>query len=130
MGTRAAVAAALTTLLLAGLPGTAGAHKAKLGSIVEIDAYLTVEKAFIGGVGSFDSKACKRNRLVALWRINPGAMTAPFGTTRTDRTGDWRIDANAPAGTYFATVKKKTIRRSSEHRHVCKGDQSSNFIVG
>ena len=129
IGSRAAAAAAVSTLLLGSLPATSSAHKTKLESIIEIDAYLATG-AFLGSVGSFESKRCKRFRKVTLWRINPGAQFGPFGTTKTDKSGNWRIDVNAPPGTYFATVKKKVVVRTKKHRHICVADRSSNFAIG
>jgi hypothetical protein len=122
-------AVALVAALVA-WPGGAVAHKAKYESIVEISAYLD-SGAFLGSVGSFDNKRCSLNRVVTVWRRNPGAMNGPFGTARSGRGGQWRLTVSAPPGTYFATVKRRLLRHSHRHRHrhICRAARSSRFTM-
>jgi hypothetical protein len=122
------VIAATAVGVLGGPLDTAQAHTVTFKSIVEIDGYQTIG-AFIGSVGSFDNSKCSRARVVTVWKRNPGAMDGPFGTAKTTRVGRWRLEVTAPSGNYYATVKKKVIRRKRGHRHVCSYDKSSNFHV-
>ena len=126
---RLLAAGAIAIVLTAGSVTVSEAHKVTFKSIVEINGYQTVG-AFIGSVGSFENPKCGRARVVTVWRRNPGAMDGPMGTTRTNRGGGWRLEVLAPAGNYYATVKRSVIRRKHGHRHVCAFDKSSNFKVG
>jgi hypothetical protein len=115
---------------LAAAPDLAAAHKTKLESIAEIDTYLFGPPGrFAGVVGSFDSKLCSRKRLVTVWKSNPGVMDGPVGTAKTNKGGRWSLETTAQPGTYYATVKKRVIRRSAKHRHVCVFDRSENFGI-
>ena len=121
--------AVLAIVALAASPGAAGAHKAKYKSIVEIDAYL-FSGAFEGTVGSFANKKCSAKRVVAVWKRNPGAMDGPMGTARSGKGGAWRLNVTAPSGSYYATVKPRRLgKKTRKHKHVCKADRSSNFVV-
>jgi hypothetical protein len=123
--------AVLAIVALAASPGAAGAHKAKYKSIVEIDSYLFIG-AFNGTVGSFDNKRCSANRVVAVWKRNPGAMDGPFGTAKTGKGGAWRLNVTAPSGNYYATVKPRRLKapkRKRKHKHICRGARSSNFGI-
>ena len=100
----AAVAISVGILVFGG--GTAAAHKAKYKSVVEIDAY-EFRGAFAGAVGSFDSNRCDSKRKVSLWRENPGAMDGPFGTTRTNAKGEWRIEVLSPSHRRSATSRRR-----------------------
>jgi hypothetical protein len=124
----ATIALAVIAAAIAGPLSTAQAHNVTFKSIVEIDGYQTIG-AFIGAIGSFDNSKCSRARVVTVWKRNPGAMDGPFGTAKTNRAGRWRLEVTAPAANYYATVKKKAIRRKRGHRHVCSYDRSSNFRV-
>jgi hypothetical protein len=125
----AAVTGAIATGAMAGSLDVSQAHQVTFKSIVEIDGYETAG-ALLGSVGSFDNPKCSRARLVTVWKRNPGAMDGPFGTTKTNRGGRWRLEVSAPPGNYYATVRKKAILRKGGHRHVCSSDRSSNFRVG
>ena len=124
------VIAATAIGVLGGPPSTAQAHTVTFKSIVVIDGhYQTTGGPLTGAVYSFDTCKCRGARLVTVWKRNPGAMDAPLGTAKTNRAGRWRLDVTAPAGIYYATVKKKAILRKGGHRHVCSSDRSSNFSV-
>ena len=87
---------------------------------------------FLGVVGSFDDKKCRRKRKVTVWKENPGAMDAPIGATKTNRKGEWTLvlgSNRAHPGEFFATAKKKTLKRSDDHKHVCKYDRSPRFAI-
>jgi hypothetical protein len=119
----------IATLALAASLGTAGAHSKKFATEVQVAAYSPSEHAFLGNIGSLGSRKCAGGRLITLWRRNPGAQSGPFGTAKSAK-GQWRIDVNAPPGTYYATVGKKVIRNNSDHKHVCKADTSPDLVVG
>lgn len=118
----------VAALFGAGSLGVATAHTTKYKSVVEIGGYQTTEHIFLGTVGSLDSKSCGGKRLVTVWKINPGVMDGPFGSTKS-KGGSWRLDAVAPSATYYATVKQRTVRNSNGHRHVCKADRSPQFVI-
>ncbi len=124
MGKIAVVAA----LVVAGSLEVAMAHTTKYKSVVEIGGYQATERIFLGTVGSLQSKSCGGKRLVTVWKINPGAMDGPFGSTKS-KSGSWRLTADAPSATYYATVKKRIVRNSGGHRHVCGSDRSPNFVI-
>ncbi|HSI79196.1 MAG TPA: hypothetical protein VK919_00965 [Solirubrobacterales bacterium] len=120
----AAIVAALAVALVAGVE-VATPHTAKYDSRVRITGYID-NQSFLGRVGS-ERKACKRKRLVTVWKRNPGAMDGPVGTARSNRKGIWAISApSAPSGRYYATVKRRVIGGAG-HRHVCKRDRSKRF---
>jgi hypothetical protein len=95
---------------------------------VEIGLYNPSIHAFLGTVGSLQAKSCGGDRLIEVWKRNPGTMSGTFGTTRS-KQGQWRLDVNAPAGTYYATAAKKTVRNNAKHKHICKSDTSPDFTV-
>ena len=119
----------LAIVALTASPGAAGAHKAKYKSIVEIDSYLFTG-SFNGSVGSFQNKRCSANRVVTVWKRNPGAMDGPVGTARSGKGGAWTLNVTAPSGNYYATVKPSRLKAPKrKHKHICRGDRSSNFVL-
>jgi hypothetical protein len=120
-------AAAAVWIGLAFATGNATAHTARWDSKVRITDYAD-NASFVGRVSS-KRKACRRNRLVAVWKLNPGAMDGPVDTARTSRRGLWAVHAPGligVGGSYYATVKRRA-RVSAGHRHVCRGARSPAF---
>ena len=121
-----AVAVIASVLLASLLVGTATAHVKRFDSTVRITDYAD-NASFLGAVSS-ERKACKRKRRVTVWKRNPGAMDGPVGTARTNRRGIWAVFApNADSAVYYATVKRRVLRKSAKHRHVCKPARSPSF---
>lgn len=117
--------ALIGAVALASMASTATAHVARWDSRVKITAYAE-NTSFLGKVRS-ERRACKRNRKVSVWKVNPGAMDGPVGTARTNRRGIWAVSApGAESGRYYAKVKRR-VRKSAGHKHVCKADRSPNF---
>jgi hypothetical protein len=133
MRRRIAIVAALVPLVAAALAVESAAHDVKYETIAEIQGVTTAPPfTILGVVGSFDENQCTKKRKVTVWKENPGGvMDAPLGTTKSDGKGEWTLVLGSPAGAgdFFATVKKKTLKRSSEHKHVCKADRSPIFGV-
>jgi hypothetical protein len=122
VGSAVIVSVVLASMMVA----TATGHTVRLDSKVRITQYVD-NTSFLGKVGS-ERKACKRKRKVTVWKRNPGAMDGPVGSARTNRKGIWAVFApGAESGVYYATVKRRVLRKSAKHRHVCKGDRSSSF---
>lgn len=116
---------AVLALALATGVEVATPHTAKYDTRVRITGYID-NQSFLGRVGS-ERKACKRKRLVTVWKRNPGAMDGPVGSARSNRRGIWAVSApNAPSGRYYATVKRR-VTGGTGHRHVCKRDRSKRF---
>ena len=126
MTRRMATAICVVLALGAGAELATG-HDARFDSRVRITGYID-NQSFLGRVGS-ERKACKRKRLVTVWKRNPGAMDGPVGSARTNRRGIWAVAApNAPSGRYYATVKKR-VTGGGGHRHICKRDGSKRFRI-
>lgn len=77
-----ALVAAFAVALVAGVE-VATPHTAKYDSRVRITGYID-NQSFLGRVGS-ERKACKRKRLVTVWKRNPGAMDGPPRRRADDR---------------------------------------------
>lgn len=107
---------ATVCLLVIGTAGVAGAHET---------GFPTQAKLHSGGPtgaeGDVSSRnpSCLGNRLVSLWRVQDGP-DQNFGTDRTDRMGDFRIDASLIKGDYYAKVRPKMLVNSDLHRHICR----------
>jgi hypothetical protein len=121
---RICVAALATGLVAGSLGGLAFASNFK--SVVEIDSYLDAG-VFTGTVTS-PNRRCERYRLVTVWKRNPGAMNGPMGTTKTGKSGSWKLHVSAAPGSYFATVKPRVIHRNGRRR-TCAFDYSPNFVI-
>lgn len=65
--------------------------------------------------------ACVRRREIQMWRDQPGAdekVGVPF---RADRRGRWSYGF---FGKQYYVVAKRAVKRSGNHRHVCRADRS------
>ena len=130
MRIRIAAVVSLAVLASAAWAGEAGAHKKSFKSIVDIDTYK-FSGEFGGVVNSFENKRCARERVIALWRRNPGAMDAPMGTARSGDGGRWAINVTATPAVYYATAKKRVLfRKKGKHFHFCRFARSAPFEIG
>lgn len=105
-------------------PSVAAAHKVHYDSTVTID-FLTdpYSTTFFGNVDS-EKNACRKRRTVKVQR-DEGNNNVLFGTDTTDNDGDYSVsDAPAPDGAYFAKAKKRFLKNSKKHKHICDADKS------
>jgi hypothetical protein len=118
---RLTVAALAACLLFALMPAGASAHR--LSS--KTTARLT-SGGPTGAEGKVSSPraACRRNRLVELFRENELDEDDPqsYGTDRTNRRGAFNVDAALLAGEYFVRVKRS--RFGGEDNHICRAATS------
>jgi len=119
-------------VVFAFMAAPASGHVARWDSRVRITDYVD-NASFLGRVRS-ERRACRDRRLVTVWKRNPGAMHGPVDTARTNRAGIWAVHAPGllelpESDVYFATVKRRVLRRSAEHRHVCKAAQSPDYRI-
>lgn len=120
------IAALAACALLALVPAGAGAHRFNAATTAAIAS---------GGPGgaegtvSSSKPACRRNRLVELFRVDDlgAGEDQSFGTDRTDRAGNWSIAAPLFAGEYYVTVarsNKAGAAKKKKHKHRCKSTRS------
>jgi hypothetical protein len=127
----------VAAVALAGMVFAAGAdaHRIKYDSAVSAK-YTKPDKkdpyakgGFTGSVTS-EKARCAKARTVTLNLRAADGTTQVVGTDLTDATGAWSLQpSNAAAGTYFAEVSKKVLRKSKKHRHVCKAAISKDVRV-
>jgi hypothetical protein len=129
MAKRTAVAAVTACALFALVPATAAAHRFNARTTADITSGGPT-----GAEGTVSSPKvfCERNRRVELFRQNEVDPDNPmsFGTDVTDRSGNWRVDADLFAGNYYVTVTPKPAANASKkkkkrHRHRCRGTTSA-----
>jgi len=127
MVVRALGTAVIASIVLASMTlETATAHVIRWDAKVRITDYAD-SASFLGRVSSAQ-RACARKRRVAVWKRNPGAMDGPVKAALTNRRGIWAVFApGAEPGSYYATVKRRVLRGSPGHRHVCKPARSPTF---
>ena len=128
---RIAVTAALACSALAALAVVAAAHTARYDSTVTINfqpGHRDVSDSFSGKVLSVQDR-CESHRKVSVRRRLDGP-DALVGTDLTDRDGDWEVQVpSTPAGTYYARAKRKVLRRSPSHLHVCRPAVSNDLTM-
>ena len=126
-----ATAAALAFAAFAGLAVIAAAHTARYDSLVSISfqrGHHGDSDAFKGKVVSLKDR-CERNRTVAVKRRLDGPDTL-IGTDVTNKDGEWELQApSTPAGTYYARARRKVLRHTANHLHVCKPAVSHDLKV-
>ena len=124
------IAALAAWMVLALLPAGAGAHRFNAATTAGITS-----GGPDGAEGTVSSRqpACERNRLVELFRVDDigAGQDQSFGTDRTDRSGNWSIDASLFAGDYYVTVAKSTKagvakkkKKKKKHKHGCRSAES------
>jgi hypothetical protein len=119
-------------VVFASMAAPATGHVARWESGVRITDYAD-NASFLGRVSS-ERRRCKDRRLVTVWKRNPGAMHGPVDTARTNRAGIWAVYApglleRPDSDVYFATIKRRVLRRSPGHRHVCKAARSPDYRI-
>ena len=90
------------------------------------DAYSST---FFGHVEA-DHQACEQNRTVKVKRVEPG-KDPTIGTDKTDSNGDYSITVPGavPPGDYYAKAKKKVLKKTAQHHHVCDAKKSNTIPV-
>jgi hypothetical protein len=86
-----------------------------------------------GAEGTVSSRraVCERNRRVELFRASdvPDGEPQSYGTDRTDRRGNWQVDAALFAGDYYVRVAPKLVTLASHtlgRKHGrCRGTTSA-----
>lgn len=98
------------------------------GSQARFDSTVT-----LSALGPFHGKvlskraACKRDRLVSVFRVEQGE-DGLFGSTRSDGSGKWKIEAT-PNGDFYAIVKRRA-KKSGDTVQVCRSDRSKTKHFG
>lgn len=127
MGLTAALAVAAV-----GFAGIASAHTVKFDSAISAKyekPTKTKPAAFAGEVSSPKARCMKNRDVNVRMRLTDGT-TPVVAKGSTDAAGEWRIEfADLAKGTYFAQVKKKALRKNSDHKHVCKRAFSKDVKV-
>ncbi len=126
-GACAGVALALACAFAAVVPADAGdvaTFETRLGM-------STKAPAFHGKVRS-DSRACKRNRRVRLYRkLRPGKPKKLLGYDRSSRKGKWAVtepeEFTLRSGLYWAVVSRKVIQ--TPVTTICTRDRSRRVFV-
>jgi hypothetical protein len=116
---------AVVSLLTVGT-GIAAAHTFRADSEVTI-RYNDDRDRFQGRVNS-ERPSCERNRIVVVFRDNPG-QDSPVGSDRTNDNGFWAVEQNNPQGDFYARVLRRE-RTSEGHTHICRGDRSETISLG
>jgi len=119
-----AVLAAVLSLLAVGV-GVAAAHTFRADSEVTI-TYNDAKERFQGRVSS-DRPRCVKNRLVVVFRDNPGE-DAPVGSDTTNDNGFWSVEEKNARGDFYAKVLRRK-QTSAGHTHVCRADLSPTITV-
>jgi hypothetical protein len=119
-----AVLAAVLSLLAVGA-GVATAHTFRAASEVTI-TYNDAQDRFQGRVSS-ERPRCVKNRLVVVFRDNPGD-DAPVGSDTTNDNGFWTVEQKNARGDFYAKVFRRK-HTSTGHTHVCRADVSPTITV-
>jgi hypothetical protein len=129
---RIAATVSLACFAFAALAVVAVAHTVRYDSLVSISfqrGHHGESDTFKGKVVSLKDR-CERNRTVAVKRRVDGPDPV-LGTDTTNKDGEWELQmASTPAGTYYARARRKVLRRSADHLHVCKPAVSHDLKVG
>lgn len=109
--------------------GLASAHTKKFNTEVTINFTAGLYFDTFDGEVNSNTNACERNRQVKVKRVEPGKDPV-FGTDISDAQGEWEVSNGfAPPGDYYATVKKKVLKKTNNHKHICKADKSPTIVV-
>jgi hypothetical protein len=128
---RMVATAALACSAFAVLAVVAAAHTARYDSLVSISfqrGHHGESDAFKGKIVSLNDR-CERHRTVGV-RMRVDGPDPLIGADLTNRDGEWELElASTPAGTYYARARRKVLRRSSNHLHICKPAVSHDLKV-
>ncbi len=111
--------AVVALALLSPLAVPAAAHEKTFKSRVTIENPPLTAR-YEGDVFS-GSRTCVRRRVVQFWYDYEGAPDKLVSEIRSTRGGHWSYEFIGDA--YYARVVR-VVKRSGDHRHVCRGDRS------
>jgi len=125
--------AAIVALTSLSLVAVANAHTVKHDSTVTIQVKKNGQDpdSFTGKVIS-DRTRCESDRTVKIFRRADvvGEDDVLVGKTTTDADGNYEVVVGeAVPGDYYAVVKRKILRQSANHLHVCKRATSADRKV-
>jgi hypothetical protein len=122
-------ATALACGLFAAFAVVATAHTARYDSTVTIHFQSDHGKhgTFKGKVIS-QKERCKVRRTVAV-RERVDGPDQLIGTDRTNQEGRWELEARGAPGVYYARARRKVLRKSADHLHVCKPVISESLVI-
>jgi hypothetical protein len=127
---RIAGVAVMAAFMSLSLVGVATAHTVKHDSTITFQVKKNGPDAdtFEGTVRS-DSDRCVADRVVRIYQVADGDDVL-VGETTTDENGDYTTPTgDLAAGTYYAVVTRKVLRRDDKHTHVCKKAVSTERVV-
>jgi Spy/CpxP family protein refolding chaperone len=122
-------AAALAGGAFALLAVVAAAHTARYDSTVTIHFQSDHGKhgTFKGKVVSQKTR-CQIRRTVAVRKRVDGPDPL-IGTDMTNKDGQWELEARGTPGAYYARARRKVLRKSADHLHVCKPAISDGLVI-
>jgi hypothetical protein len=126
---RIVAVAALACAAFALLAVVAAAHTARYDSTVTIRFQSDHGKhgAFKGKVISQKDR-CTVHRTVAVRKRVDGPDEL-IGTDLTNKDGRWELEARGAPGAYYARARRKVLRKSADHLHVCKPAISQGLVI-
>jgi hypothetical protein len=126
------VAAALTSAVFV---SGAAAHRVKYDTAVSAKFNKAGKNPYTQPA-NFDGKVtspkarCQRYRNVNLRLRAADGSSSVVASALTDGNGAWVIQpANIAPGTYYAQVPRKVLRKTTKHRHICRGAISKDVKV-
>ena len=128
---RIAGVAVMAALMSFSLVAVAPAHTAKYFDVITLKMKKNGK-----GVDTFEGKViskrnrCEADRLVRIKREVAGEKDVLVGKDSTHADGTYSTPAGDPAaGTYYAVATREVLRKSGEHKHVCKRATSNELTV-
>ena len=121
---RAAAIAVMATLMSMGAAAPSSAHATRYPSDVAATHYG--EDELSGVVSAGQAKPCYGGRSIMLY--GPGGDLV--GSTVSESNAGWSMGATLEVGVeYRLELRRKVVRRSGRHRHVCGPGEGSVEIV-
>ena len=126
--------AAIVALTSLSLVAVANAHTVKHDSTVTIQLKKNgqADDSFAGKVIS-DRTRCESDRTVKIFRradvVGEDDVLVGKTTTDADSKYEFVLPGEAAPGTYYAVAKRKILRQSANHLHVCKRATSADRKV-
>jgi hypothetical protein len=124
------LAAAIVVVAAVGA-GSVTAHKKKIKATITVqwndnEGPYTSGDIFSGDVTT--KKKCRKDRRVKVFRAQGDQL---IGTDGTNSQGHYVVEVGGEAspGDYFAKLKKKALKKSKKHKHVCKKAISPTITI-
>lgn len=123
---------ASAAMMSIGAAAIATGHTAKYDSTVTAKLNKGGKEggSFSGTVESATLR-CAADRDVNVQMRVDNAPDVLVGSDATDDTGAWElpVTADLAPGAYYAAAAKKTLKKNTKHRHVCKRALSAEVVV-